>query len=140
MESSRKAKKRTGNEGGDVQLGRRGKFYHSAAKQTDIDIETDLVQEWIFEVSRGVPYYPESLRRSHQPMVISLADVKTHIAKPKGIRKEYEWVDEVKPVIALDDDQLESVFQEDEEWEDIYFGHQELRRPYAIAASGEGGG
>ena len=71
-------------------------------------------------------------------MVISLGDVKTQIAKPKGIRKEYDWIDGVQPVIALDDDS-DSVFSE-EEWEDIYVEQQQLMRPYATVASSKGGG
>ena len=50
-----------------------------------------------------------------------------------GIRKEYDWIEKVTPVIAMDDD-LRSVFSE-EDWEDIYAEQQALLKPYATAAA-----
>ncbi|KAJ2915687.1 hypothetical protein MD484_g4718, partial [Candolleomyces efflorescens] len=131
--NSQKSKKRSNDRGGDVRLGPRGKFLSSAAKETDIDARMDLVHDLILD---------EPAKRSNQPMVISLGDVKTHIAKPKGIRKEYDWVDGVQPVIALDDDtdSLSSEEELGEEWEDIYVDQQQLLRPYASVASSRGGG
>lgn len=84
---------------------------------------------------------------------LSFADVTIKVAKPKGtpdliplhreveradsyglgIRKEYDWVEKVAPVIAMDDE-LKSVFSE-EDWEDIYAEQQALLKPYATAAA-----
>jgi hypothetical protein len=102
----------------------------------------DLVHDLILDAELNLPYYLEPAKRSNQPMVISLGDVKTHIAKPKGIRKEYDWIDGVQHVIALDDDS-DSVSSEEElgeEWQDIYVEQQQLMRPYASVASSKGGG
>lgn len=136
---SKKSKKRPNDRGGDVRLGRCGKFFRSDAKDTDIDTGMDLIHDLILDAEIDLPFYLQPANRSNQPMVISLGDVKTHIAKPKGIRKEYDWVDRVQPVIALDDD-LSVSEEEEEEWEDIYFEQQELMRPYATVASTKGGG
>lgn len=93
-----------------------------------------------------------AVTRDRDPM--SLADVTIKVAKPKGtpvlnplhrkreltimvgelgIRKEYDWVEKVAPVIAMDDE-LKSVFSE-EDWEDIYAEQQALLKPYATAAA-----
>jgi hypothetical protein len=70
-------------------------------------------------------------------MVIdSLADVKIKVAKPKGVRKEYDWVESVEPVLVIDDD-LRSVFSE-EEWVEIYEAERQqvsLKIPYSTIAS-----
>ncbi|KAJ2921189.1 hypothetical protein H1R20_g8956, partial [Candolleomyces eurysporus] len=103
------------DKGGDVRL-HRGKFHHHNAKEVDV-YDADSVAD--ANGPDDIPYYLEPARRSTKPMVIdSLADVKIKVAKPKGIRKEYDWVESVAPVLAIDDD-LRSVFSE-EEWVEIY--------------------
>jgi hypothetical protein len=98
--------------------------------------------------------------RSEERMVVSLADIKTRVAKPKGIirgassstkflvltycpsnslgvRKEYDWVESVKPVLIMDDwDELEDTFSEDG-WEEIDGGKQRAsgRKSYSAVAS-----
>ena len=67
---------------------------------------------------------PSQPTRSSSPMVISLADVKTTVAKPKGVRKEYDWVERINPVLVLDDD-VRSAF-DDDEWEEIQREQEEL--------------
>ncbi|KAJ2915695.1 hypothetical protein MD484_g4722, partial [Candolleomyces efflorescens] len=76
-------------------------------------------------------------RRSDGRMVVSLADIKTRIAKPKGVRKEYDWVESVKPVLVMDDwDELEDAFSDDG-WEEIEDGKQRSsgRKSYSAVAS-----
>ncbi|KAJ2921188.1 hypothetical protein H1R20_g15904, partial [Candolleomyces eurysporus] len=138
---SKKSKKRPTDRGGDVRLGNHNKFFRSDPKETDINTGMDLVHDLLIDAEIDWLYCQEPAKRSNEPMVISLGDVKTHIAKPKGIRREYDWVDGVQPVIALDDDlSVSSEEEEEEEWEDIYVEQQKLMRSYASVASTKGGG
>ncbi|KAJ2915708.1 hypothetical protein MD484_g4706, partial [Candolleomyces efflorescens] len=70
-------------------------------------------------------------------MVIdSLADVKIKVAKPKGIRREYDWIESVEPVLVIDDD-LRSMFSE-EEWVEIYEAERQqvsLKTPYSTVVA-----
>ncbi|KAJ2921190.1 hypothetical protein H1R20_g15906, partial [Candolleomyces eurysporus] len=119
--------------GGDVRI-HRGKFHHQNPKETGVCDADSVADE---NGSYNLPFYLEPARRSTKPMVIdSLADVKIKVAKPKGIRKEYDWVESVAPVLAIDDD-LRSVFSE-EEWVEIYEAERQqiiLKTPYATVAS-----
>ncbi|KAJ2923717.1 hypothetical protein H1R20_g13382, partial [Candolleomyces eurysporus] len=59
------------------------------------------------------------------------------VAKPKGVRKEYDWVESVKPVLVMDDwDELEDTFSEDG-WEEIDYGRQRSsgKKSYAAVAA-----
>lgn len=54
-----------------------------------------------------------------------------------GVRKEYDWVESVKPVLVMDDwDELEDTFSEDG-WEEIDGGKQGAsgRKSYSAVAS-----
>ncbi|RXW15689.1 hypothetical protein EST38_g10162 [Candolleomyces aberdarensis] len=138
---SKKSKKRPTDRGGDIRLGNHSKFFRSDPKETDIDTGMDLVHDLSIDAETDWLYPLEPAKRSNRPMVISLEDVKIHIAKPKGIRKEYDWVDGVQPVIALDDDlSVSSEEEEEEEWEDVYVEKQKLVPSYASVASTKGGG
>ncbi|RXW13858.1 hypothetical protein EST38_g11997 [Candolleomyces aberdarensis] len=101
-------------------------------------------------------FAPEQPSRSDERMVVSLADIKMRVAKPKGhgfsllmtflvltydpspgVRKEYDWVESVKPVLVMEDwDELEDTFSEDG-WEEIDYGKQRSsgKLSYAAVAS-----
>lgn len=129
-----KQAKRPADRGGDVRLHTGGKLHHYDPKEVDT-YDADAVID--ANGPDSFPFYLEPARRSNKPMVIdSLADVKIKVAKPKGVRKEYEWVESVEPVLVIDDD-LKSVFSE-EEWVEIYEAERQqvlLKTPYSTVAS-----
>ncbi|KAF8800151.1 hypothetical protein BYT27DRAFT_7263296 [Phlegmacium glaucopus] len=77
----------------------------------------------------------QDTRRHHTDMTISLLDI-ARPAKPKGVAKDFEVVQKVRNVIALDDDSfafggLEYQW-EDDDWDQIYDDwHAEEQRSYS---------
>ncbi|KAF6757928.1 hypothetical protein DFP72DRAFT_808274 [Ephemerocybe angulata] len=121
---------------GNVSNGREADAYINnrgrVAKMKEVCLDDGLED---YDYPRDFGFNPG--KRSEEPMTISLADVKIRVAKPKGIRKEYDWVDSVRPVIAIDDD-LKSVFSEDD-WEELYAEQQAYdRKSYSAVTSGGG--
>lgn len=121
-------------------LGKEGDVYLNKRRDTifskDIclsDGSEDFNESEFYESLNAAP------SRSNKPVTFSLTDIPIRVTKPRGkqnknwshetsslptnsvlgIKKEYEVVDQVQRVIALDDD-FPHDFESGDEWEDIY--------------------
>ncbi|EAU83677.1 hypothetical protein CC1G_05581 [Coprinopsis cinerea okayama7 len=79
--------------------------------------------------------------RRDEPITVNLADFPIRVMKAKGIKRDYEFVDKVQAVYALDDDAISMMSEED--WEEIFAETRVVstsaRKPYSHVVKGGGG-
>ncbi|KAF8888240.1 hypothetical protein BD779DRAFT_1470288 [Infundibulicybe gibba] len=89
-----------------------------------------------FESDDDSKYYVAAVEERPLPTLPSLLDI-ARTAKAKGIAREFEIVEGVRRIIALDDeedrDMWDSNGSEDDDWEEIINEHTAERRSYSMA-------
>ena len=116
--------------GGESNFISKGRLVHARSVCTSDGSEDFDVRDFYESIS----YRPS---RTNTPMVVQLDQLPTKYAKPKGARRDFEFVEPLKRVLALDDDS-QSAPSELDEWESVFADAvtSPQRRPYSAVVAG----
>lgn len=116
--------------GGESNFISKGRLVHSRSVCTS-DGSEDFDEKDFFESLSSRP------SRSSVPLVIQLNQLPTKYVRPKGVRRDYEFVESVQRVVAIDDD-AQSTVSDFDEWESVFADVtvSPERKPYASVVAG----